>query len=388
MDTTTPARLYDGVRATPFVGTVRLRAGRVEFECADRVSHDWHIDRVVSLNPVGPELHIEIAAPERDESVGVGSERTADPALNLKLVVEDRSFEEQLLVARGQFASIGGFGLFSRLRRLSIGSWTLIACLTLPAAWWLYTSLLPHAHVLVSTDREVALGELVHEALVDNWDVVEDDRLSKLLSQMVEELSAEDSPYEIRVTVVKDDTPNAFAAPGGRIVVFTGLLQLCPDPDVLAGVLAHEIAHVEQRHSLKRLLRAFGVAYFATSVIGGGIEEFATAETLSELSSGLLVLQHSREQERESDRIAVAKLQHANRSQSGLARFFAGIQTDETRELESGLAWLSTHPTSDDRIEQIGRLVDSNEEGARPWIASATWMRLRERILEDAQSGE
>ena len=181
----------------------------------------------------------------------------------------------------------------------------------------------------------------------------------------------------MRVTLVDEDVPNAFALPGGRVIVFAGLLETCPDADALAGVLAHEIAHVEERHGLKHLFRTLGVLYFATGFVGGGIEELATVETIAELSSGLLILRHSREHEREADRLAIEKLAAAGRSATGLIEFLHTFESS----LEEYTTWISTHPSSGERIERLTRLAGDVRAEPRPWLDEAQWNELCERLV-------
>ncbi len=215
--------------------------------------------------------------------------------------------------------------------------------------------------------------------MVEGWELRDDAELNRLCAKMVAELQDPRAGFDVRVTVVREDSPNAFAAPGGRIVVFTGLLRLCSSPDVLAGVLAHEIAHVEQRHGLKHLLRSLGVVFFAGCFFGGGVEEFATAETLSELSSGLLILKHSRDHESAADRIAVEKLERAGRGTRGLLDFFAALEQEAPSM--PGIGWISTHPLSTDRIARVARWAGPVDLEPRPWLESDAWRALRARVL-------
>jgi predicted Zn-dependent protease len=181
--------------------------------------------------------------------------------------------------------------------------------------------------------------------------------------------------------VVDNEESNAFAAPGGRIVVFSGLLRHCPSADARAGVLAHEIVHVEQRHGLKHLLRSLGVFYFAGCFIGGGVEEFATAETIGELSSVFVLFKHSRDHEREADRIGVEKLQAAGRRATGLSEFFRAIASDRPGDsVPRRLAWISTHPMHSERIAEVERLARAHESAARPWVDPDEWRTIVARV--------
>jgi Zn-dependent protease with chaperone function len=360
-----PARLYDGLSARAHTGVVQLRVDALLFRAADGPGREWPLERVRSIERVADELHVEIAADE-----------AAAGAVALKLVVDDPSFEAQLDAARSHFGTPGRVA-GTALRRLGLRSWLVIAAVVITAAWLGVTIALPHAHVLISRPNEVALGEKVFHAVSERWQVTEDEQFAELVKTMLAELVDPQAGFDVSVTLVDEQQPNAFALPGGRIVVFAGLLRLCPSADALAGVLAHEIAHVEQRHGLKHLLRTLGVLYFAGCVVGGGVEEFASAETIGELASGLLVLKHSRDHEREADAIALQKLRRAGRAAAGLHEFFVQCE-QRAPDGMTGLGWLSTHPLTSERIDACA--AAGADVGARPWLEPDAWASLRARL--------
>src|SRR5690606_26348291 len=102
------------------------------------------------------------------------------------------------------------------------------------------------------------------------------------------------------VSVADDPQVNAFAAPGGRIVLLEGLLREAESPDEIAGVLAHEIGHVTERHPTAAALRLLGIQALLTGIFGDGSLASAAAG-----AGGLLVaLSYSRDDERTADRLA------------------------------------------------------------------------------------
>ncbi len=361
------ARLLDGRSPVPHEGVVSVRTDTVVFESEGAAPREWNVDRVETAQRVADYLHVEM----RSDAPNLPGE---------KLLVADEEFENDLEQARLMF--VGGASTTARAvsRRLGLKSWVVITLLVVPLAWWAYTAMLPNAHVLISRENEAALGEAVYEAMVEEFEVYRDPELDALIGRMVDELKDPDAGFDLRVTVIDESQVNAFAAPGGRIVVFSGLLTQCPSPDALAGVLAHEIVHVEQRHGLKHLLRTLGVLYFAGAFIGGGVEEFATAETIAELSSLLVVLKHSRDHEREADELGVAKLRRAGRSVLGLAEFFRVLEEMYGgREIPRRLQWLSTHPMHQERIDAVMRLGKGAPKG-KAWVEAGVWDGIVERV--------
>lgn len=142
---------------------------------------------------------------------------------------------------------------------------------------------------------------------------------------------------------------NAFALPGGIIVVTDEMLAKAPDTDALAGVLAHELGHVEERHGMRRVLRAAGLGG-ATLVIFG--DPGAVLDEMTGFAALALDLSYSRGFEAEADDRAADLLVATGRSPDDLARLLEALTGDgET----TGLRWLSTHPGLADRVETLRR---------------------------------
>jgi Zn-dependent protease with chaperone function len=141
--------------------------------------------------------------------------------------------------------------------------------------------------------------------------------------------------------------PNAFAMPGGTVVVTDDLAQmLADDPDAMAGVLAHELIHVADRHGLKALYRS--LAIYALIALAAGETGPILDEMLLE-GNVLLALRGSRTAESEADGGGVALMRAAGFDPEGLARFFDRLAA--MPGAEGG--WLSTHPGSADRAAAI-----------------------------------
>lgn len=183
-------------------------------------------------------------------------------------------------------------------------------------------------------------------------------------------LTAELDPHagDLNVRVVNVPVVNAAALPAGNIVIFDKLLNETGSPDELAGVLAHEIAHVRRRHVTAALLREFGVSVFATA-LGG-----PTASRVD----GFVGLSFTRRGENEADGDAVAMLRRADISPAPTAGFFRRLKRMEVDagRLTPALAYLSTHPLSADR-ERL--FQDAAVKGAayRPALSPSEWAALR-----------
>lgn len=176
--------------------------------------------------------------------------------------------------------------------------------------------------------------------------------LDRMMSSLVSRLGphADSRGFEFRPRVVQNSMANAVALPGGRIVVTTGLLRLLRSPDELAGVLAHEMAHVTLRHGAKNNARASSMVVIAQTIAGDEGMGAAVGTSIAILT----LLQYSREAEAEADRVGLATLTAAGISGRGL--------TDALSRLGEGHPgappeWLSTHPDMGARIAAIEALL-------------------------------
>lgn len=168
------------------------------------------------------------------------------------------------------------------------------------------------------------------------------------LQQLLEQLLRSSEAPALPVTVHwlgTEDTPNAFATLGGHIVVTGGLLQQVSSENALAMVLAHEYAHIEQRHPAILLLEQLSFMLLAV-VLGSD-----AASTVGQHTGVLTLLSFSREMERNADTRALQMLQQHYGHTHGAAEFFERMQAG--RDEATWTAVFQTHPLTQERIEQI-----------------------------------
>lgn len=149
--------------------------------------------------------------------------------------------------------------------------------------------------------------------------------------------------WETRI-IKNDSTLNAFAAPGGYIFVYTGIIKFLEEKDDFVGVMGHEIAHADQRHSTDQLTDQHGIAFLIGLLAGDD------PGTLTQVLSSLVTLKFSRSAEAEADKFSVAYLCDTEYAANGAASFFQKL-------LDQGSGgtpeFLSTHPSPDNRVEDI-----------------------------------
>jgi Zn-dependent protease with chaperone function len=189
----------------------------------------------------------------------------------------------------------------------------------------------------------------------------------KALDTLAARLSPEARRYKVRVV----DVPmgNAVALPGGNIVLFKPLLRQAGHPDEVAGVLAHEIAHIEKRHVTEAMIRHYGLSILL-STFGGTTG--ANIETLASAS-------YSRGAEREADQGSIDALARANISPRPTSRFFGRLAKGERviGRLAEPLSYLGSHPLSEQRRKQFEASFDPKRRYA-PSLSAQEWRALRD----------
>lgn len=150
--------------------------------------------------------------------------------------------------------------------------------------------------------------------------------------------------FKWRLRVIHDDsTMNAFCTPGGYIYIYTGILKFLDSEDEFAGVLGHEIAHADMRHSTRQMTKLYGVQLLLEVLAGN-------RAALKQVTAGLISLRFSRSHESEADAKSVHYLCPTDYNAAGGAGFFRKIKEMGGSRVP---AFLSTHPDPGDRIEHF-----------------------------------
>ena len=140
---------------------------------------------------------------------------------------------------------------------------------------------------------------------------------------------------------------NAFALPNGAIVMLDGMAEVLTDDEVLA-VLGHELGHVVHRHGLRSVVRGFGLLAVASAALG----DFSTV--VAGAAAGVQSLHYSRDAERQADAFARRFVAEAGLPKQVLASVWQKMKREERRRSITGMPlWLSTHPSTDERLEQL-----------------------------------
>jgi Zn-dependent protease with chaperone function len=179
------------------------------------------------------------------------------------------------------------------------------------------------------------------------------------------------APAGTELHVLDSETVNAFTFPGGVVILTRGLLEHAEGPDEIAGVLAHELEHVKRRHVMIRFVRTSMLTALWQASVGDYSGLFVIdPRTALDVAS----LRFSRDDERDADEGALARLDTAHISREGFGAFF-----DRMREKTDLVpAWLSSHPASAERIATIrGAAARTDDGAASRALSSADWAALK-----------
>ena len=200
----------------------------------------------------------------------------------------------------------------------------------------------------IPVEWEQKLGESAYRDFLTHQEVMKEGPAVTALGEMTQRLTEQipNNPYKFEVTVVKSDVVNAFALPGGHVVVFTGLMKKADSGEEVAGVMSHELNHVLQRHGLERIVKSLGLMTAVAIVLG---DQQGLVGMMKQVGVELLTLKFGREQETEADVTGLQLLQRAKIDPSGMIKFFERLSEKDEGRME----WLSTHPMSTARAERL-----------------------------------
>ena len=183
--------------------------------------------------------------------------------------------------------------------------------------------------------------------------------------------AAANAPHPILIRVSESPVVNAFAAPGGQIILLSGLIGFTETAEELAGVLAHEIAHVMRRDPARGMIRSMAAGAVAGLLFGDAL----TFSTLGVLAASLLQTSYSREVEIKTDMLAFEVLADANMDTKGFADFLERLQKAEGDGPKGIMAYLATHPPSAERAA-LARAA-SKPGLAMPALPSEAWRAIK-----------
>lgn len=355
--TTILARYSDGRSAARRDAGVRFSEGALLIEIEGAGVETW---RYTDLEAAAP-LH------KGDSEALLTSRRHQDATIFI-----DDPGAVAALIARAPQLAAGHSRMRAALPGLAVGA---VALLLTAVVFIADVSPAKALARLMPQSVRISLGDNVVASMIANRPVCRDPSGREALAKLVRRIDPDRQDSAERVTVVDWSLVNAFAAPGGRVVVTRAIIEKAASADELAGVLAHEFGHTEELHPEASLVRTIGFWTLLNFMFTGQPGTLANAGLM------LAQLSYTRGAEREADTIALAKLKAAGISPKPFAGFFRRIAGNRDSKSDNPVGRimnaseiLSTHPAPADRIAKIEAVPPYP---STPALVDADWQALR-----------
>ncbi|MBD1397908.1 M48 family metallopeptidase [Pontibacter sp. JH31] len=269
--------------------------------------------------------------------------------------VVDKGFREALLQCyRGAAFLKSGYNSMLRLwaSGIAVMALSLLGLLVAFIVWGV-PALADRVALYFPQQYERQLGQQLYTQLLQGYQV--DDAKTAALNGYLSELDT-DLDYPIKAAVVKSDEVNAFAIPGGYMVVYEGIIDKMEHHEELAALVGHELAHIQNRHSLRALTRSLSY-YMLASVLFGDIS--GVAAVLVDNASALRNLEYNRSLELEADREGLELLRRNELNLQGAVLLMERLDFGSESDM---LAFVSTHPNTGDRIKVLNELIGDRKQ--------------------------
>ena len=212
-----------------------------------------------------------------------------------------------------------------------------------------------------SDQEETDLGEQFANEIEKNLDINDDTDLNAYIQELGQLLVNHSRRRNITYTfkIVNSEEINAFAIPGGYVYINVGLLRMSENESELAGVIAHEIGHVVERHGMKQLTKQMGLVMISQLIFGEDPDK--VQEVISQIILSGVLMKYSRDAERGADRNAVEITYAAELNPYGMVKFFEKLQRQKSRndsQISAQIQKLtSSHPLTSERISNVKKLI-------------------------------
>jgi beta-barrel assembly-enhancing protease len=235
--------------------------------------------------------------------------------------------------------------------------------------------------VQFSKDNEQKIGDFMLKTMRGVDEELHDDTVSAFVGKIKDRICKANNIAgdTIMLHILKKDEVNAFVLPGRHLIVNSGLIRHCRNPEELSGVIAHEIAHLERGHVMKKLTKEVGLSML-TVMAGGDSSGEIGRQTLKLLSSTAF----DRELENEADMDAVHMMAKADIDPEHLANLLFRF-SQEQKSVATGFKWLNTHPDSQDRSSMILELRKKEKYTVIPIAGEKEWTALLKSFAEEVE---
>jgi hypothetical protein len=239
-----------------------------------------------------------------------------------------------------------------------------------------------------SQEKEIALGRQLAMEFEQQAKLVDDPAITEYVNRVGQNLVLHsDAKIPFTIKVVDSDDVNAFALPGGFFYVNRGLILAADNESELAGVMAHEIAHVAARHAMENQgkMQAINYGLLAAIIFGGGIAG-AVAQNAGGFTQLLSFLKFSRNAEEEADQLGVQYLYAAGYDPTGMATMFEKLNSKNKKKPGTIAKIFASHPQSVDRRDTSLALVARFPEREEYVISTSEFDRTKATLLRTSNA--
>jgi beta-barrel assembly-enhancing protease len=236
-----------------------------------------------------------------------------------------------------------------------------------------------------SLEKEVAIGRQLSAEVDQSSRMINDPIVTEYVNRVAQNIVLHsDSKVPFTIKVVDSQEVNAFALPGGFLYVNRGLLEAADNEAEVAGVIAHEVAHVAARHGMEQASKGELFNYLSIPLIFfGGIGGYAIRQGLG-LAVPLTFLKFSRGAEKEADRLGAQYMWAAGYDPNALVTFFEKLEAKERKKPGTLSKLFSTHPPTGSRVTEVRELIARFPERGEYQISSSEFGQVKSRILAGA----
>lgn len=250
--------------------------------------------------------------------------------------------------------------LFQNLKKMGVSLLSMAICFILVGCTTEYNLATKQQESLLhSEEKEIKIGDSVAEKIAKKFDFVEEvdanERVQKILDKIVEVSDRKTIPYFIRI--IDDDPLNAVSLPGGYVYVFKGLLDKIENDDQLAGVIAHEVAHIAARHGVKRLQSYYGAMLLQAAAMEATNSQFASGVGFAITS---LFMEYSQDAEHEADALSVEYLKRAGYDPKEMLGFLHILHEENQKSPRRQYSYWRTHPHIKQRIAVVNTIISGS----------------------------
>ena len=362
------AHFYDGQTAQPHTVQIEVLSNGLEIIFSDRPSEIWTYG---SFRQTEGFHSGELVRFEKSDTFGQA------------LVIDDVKILE---VMRERDPDSGFHNPKLRRYRVPLIGFSLVSIVLI--VWLLYGYILP---VFVDGIARIApvaweesLGRSVVAYIAPEENRCTDEIYAEVFDEVIARLTAPtDLPYTFRVYVVKNAYVNAFALPGGYMAITTGFLKRVKSAEQIAGIIAHEMQHVVQRHGTRAVLREISTRTLIAAISGGG----EGLDYVLDKAAMVGALRFSRDHESSADIEGMKMIIDAKIDPKGMVEVFE-ILLETTGDIPDGLVYVSTHPLTKNRIRSLSPYLDSLKVDPLdslkvapiPIVSDSTWALFAQAI--------